>query len=259
MASQSTGKDKGKGKGKARMPSHHDSVFIDLTTPSSSAEPVQLPSPIFPPRPTQLPSFMSSSSGSSSSQPASSQGTKRKQAKITSFFPNKKGRIETIVLAVDKKAVKKRQRAAKREQEAAIKAANAHERTKQREAKKNWREWHEEHQKPDTTFEIPIGDEQTDYIIATECKNEFGLDLNERRCLQYCERENPIKPDYGPMKLYRRREVAKIAWRKEAMLDGVLENEVGRATLLKRGKSLFEERTGRAYDYRGRIIEVEAK
>jgi hypothetical protein len=57
------------------------------------------------------------------------------------------------------------------------------------------------------------------------------------------------------MKLYRRREVAKMAWRKEAMLDGVLEKEVGQEALLKRGKSLFEERTGRAYDYKGRIIE----
>ena len=163
------------------------------------------------------------------------------------------------MLAEGKKAAKKRERAARKEQGAAIKAANAQERAKQREAKKNWREWHEKHQKPDTTFEIPKSDKQTDYIFATECKNEFGLDLNERRCLQYCERENPIKSNYGPMKLYRRREVAKMAWRKEAMLDGVLENEVGKTTLLKRGKSLFEERTGRAYDYKGRIIEEEAK
>jgi hypothetical protein len=139
MLSKSTGKGKGKGKGKAkaRMPSHQDSVYIDLTTPSSSAEPVQLPSPISTPRPTQLPSFMSSSNGSSSSQPASSQGVKRKQTKITSFFPNKKGRIETIILAEDRKTARKRERKAKKEQEAAIKVANAKERTKQREAKKN--------------------------------------------------------------------------------------------------------------------------
>ena len=159
------------------------------------------------------------------------------------------------MLPEDKKAVRKREREAKKEQEAAIKAANAKERTRQREAKKSWREWHEEHQKPDSTFEIPKSEDQTDYIAATECRNEFGLDLNERKCLQYCERENPIKSDYGPMKLYRRREVAKMAWRKEAMLDGVLEKEVGKETLLKRGKSLFEQRTGRAYDYKGRIIE----
>jgi hypothetical protein len=266
MASQSANKGKGKGKVKARMPSYHDSVFIDLTTPSSSAEPVQLPSPISEPRPAQLPSFMTSSSGSSSSQPPPSHGTKRKQSKITSFFPNKKGRIETVALAEDKKvadkaekAAKKKEKEEKKEQDAAIKAANAQERTKRREAKKRWREWHEEHQMPDITFDIPEDDDQVDYLIATECRNEFGLDFNERKCLPYCERENPIKSDYGPMKLYRRREVAKLAWRKEAMLDGVREEEVGRETLLKSGKTLFEERTGKKYNYKGRISEVRLK
>lgn len=217
------------------MPSQRDSDFIDLTTPPSSAETLQHPPVSTPPRPTQLPSFMSSGVGSSSSKPVSGRGTKRKQAKITSFFPSKKIRIETVVLAADRKA------------------ARAQEKSKQRVARKNWREWHEEHQKSGTTFEILESDKEVDHLIATECKNEFGLDLNERKCLEYCERENPIRSDYSPMKLYRRREVAKLAWRKEAMLEGLLEKEIGKETLLKTGKGLFERRTGRAYDYKGRI------
>ncbi|KAF2713515.1 hypothetical protein K504DRAFT_487908 [Pleomassaria siparia CBS 279.74] len=281
MSSRSTGRDKGK----TRMPSDQETVNIDAAL-SSLGEPVHLPLPVSPPRNVQLPSAIPSSSAGSSSTPLpiSSQGVKRKQSTITSFFLSKKDTFETILTVERKKAASNTRKAGeraikaskavemdrrvkgeRREEAGSAKTARAEEeRLKQedikaegdaikkervgvRMPKEDWIDWVNSHQQRDSNFEMPEKYDPAEYPNETESEGEFGINLNEQRCLAHCEKPNPADDEHEPIKLFRRSDVQQLAWRKAAVLNGVHISPTGRmlstdeGTLLRIGRILYEQ------------------
>lgn len=69
----------------------------------------------------------------------------------------------------------------------------------------------------------------------------FDLKPDELKCLPHDEYPNFHNPRQ-PSRLYHYDECAKLAFRKEAMLSGVSEEDVGEDEMLERGKKLFTDK-----------------
>ncbi|KAF2442793.1 hypothetical protein P171DRAFT_49366 [Karstenula rhodostoma CBS 690.94] len=240
-------------KGKARTD--------DGGAPSSSA----VSPPRTPPRRPQPPA--QPATPSSSAFPATP-SSKHKQSRITSFFPNRKRRLDTIPFELSP-AEKRAEKRAKKQEEADVKVlikdiekeereakraeieaerqlkreeqvAAALERQKKARIRANWNSWCERNARPNSKFEIPKADEKRLWKLhrsMTQCDKEFGLKRLELHCLEHCSRPNWHTDGATEMLLYRLDDVERLAWRKEAMLAGVeCDNE---EELFAKGRSLF--------------------
>jgi hypothetical protein len=251
-----SGRTSTKSKGKAKV------EVIDLTLDepltANKAVQVQLPLPISPPRnarPTtstlagnskavpppstrvnpSTPIRAGSSNASFSSPFSPTQGTKRKaeQARITSFFPAKKLRIETIPAPLtpdEKKAAKEEEKTAradarrlakelekeakeleKEEKKAAeekTKAKKAEERRLKKEARDaeaarkreiaqwraDWKDWVQRNRQPDAEFTMPKGEDMWENHVNIKGAKELDLTRHELDCLEHCDVKNPMQP-----------------------------------------------------------------
>jgi hypothetical protein len=219
--------------------------------------------------------------GPSASSPFSpTQGTKRKaqQARITSFFPAKKLRIETIPAALtpdEKKALReetklaradarllareleKEQQEEKKAVEDALKAAKAEDRRLKKEArdaeaaqkrqvakwKVDWKDWVQRNKQPDAEFEMPKGEDMWENHVNVKGTKELGLTRVELDCLEHCDVENPLQPageEWAPMKMYKFADVEKLAFRKEGVVNGVSQGD--ETALLQQGEASLKKR-----------------
>jgi hypothetical protein len=210
----------------------------------------------------------------------STQGTKRKaqQARITSFFPIKKLRLEPIPVALtpdEKKALReetkvaradaillakeleKEQQEEKKAVEDALKTAKAEDRRSKKQArdaeaahkrqdtrwKADWKDWVQRHKQPDAEFKMPKGEEMWENHVNIKGTKELGLTRIELDCLEHCDVKNPLQPageEWAPMKMYRLADVEQLAFRKEGIIAGVSRDD--EATLLRQGEAGFKKR-----------------
>lgn len=284
-----------KGKGKAKIEVIDLTVDVPLT--ANKAVQVQQRSPASPSRDAQP--TISNQAGSSKDVPSSStranpctptragssyasshysfsptQSTKRKaqQACITSFFPAKKFRIETIppeLSPEQKKALREEDKMAKadarrlarelerekREEKKAAedvtKAVKAAERRLKKEArdaeaarkremaqwKADWKNWVQRNRQPDVEFTMPKGEEMwVNHMNVTGTK-VLGLTRYELDCLPHCAVDNPLQPageEWAPMMMFRIDDVERLAFRKEGIVSGVSQDD--EAVLLREGE-----------------------
>jgi hypothetical protein len=283
-------------KGKAKV------EIVDLTVevPFTVNKEVQVrpTSPVTPPRATRpatvnqassskavraspcTPTRAESSTATASSPFSSTQGTKRKaqQARITSFFPTKKLRLETIPAALtpdekkvlreetklaradarllarelerehqeEKKAVEDALKAAKAEDRQSKKAARDAETAQKRQVAKwkaDWKDWVQRNKQPDAEFEMPKGEDMWENHMNVKDTKKLGLTRIELDCLEHCDVKNPLQPageEWAPMKMYKLADVEKLAFRKEGIINGVLQHD--ETTLLQQGEAKLKKK-----------------
>ena len=297
--------NKAKGKAKIEVVEVID-LTLDVPSTAHKAVQVQLPLPITPPRQTRP--MSSNQAGSSrllhssstrpmpctpvragpSTLPSSSpfsptQGTKRKaqQARITSFFPAKKFRIETVptpltphekkaareeekIARADAKrlarALEQEERDAKRLAEEEVRVARAEERRVKKEAREveaahkrkvaqwkvDWKDWVQRNKQPDAEFEMSKGEDMWENYINVKGTKDIGLTRNELDCLEHCDVKNPLQPageEWAPMKMYRVADAEKLAYRKEGIVNGISQDD--EAALLREGEERLKTRMGK--------------
>ncbi|KAJ4360257.1 uncharacterized protein N0V89_000817 [Didymosphaeria variabile] len=224
---------------------------------STSFEPPRTP----PRRSTQSASF---TTPSSSALPSSLSSQRKSQARITSFFPNKKRRIETIPFELSpaekkakkqeeddikalikdieneeretKKAEKEAERQLKREEKLAV----TREKKQKAQYRLNWNTWCERNARPNATFKTPKGDVWASHKCMSQCVQDFGLKRSEVLCLEHCSIPNYHNEDAPAIRLYRSDDVEKLVGRKEATLAGI--EGIDEEDLIAEGRALFIEK-----------------
>jgi len=199
---------------------------------------------------------------------------RKEQSLITSFFPNKKVRVETVPIApspAESKAarlarkqeeedikaliqdIEKEEREERKAREDAAKAAREAERQLKREAREaealrrkqvnrcrnKWRDWVSSNKKPLATFSIADGELWSLHRNVKQCRAEFGLPRTDLDCLPHCDVENPLNGEYADMRMFRLVDVERLAWRKEGVLRGV---EGSEEEVIEQGRRLWEEK-----------------
>ncbi|KAF2829360.1 hypothetical protein CC86DRAFT_404001 [Ophiobolus disseminans] len=107
---------------------------------------------------------------------------------------------------------------------------------------KEWKDWVNEHILGDEDAKLPPTDD--DCLTATKCKDYFKIAGDELKCLQHDARPSPHGGRLPPLKLYKYDEVERLAYKKEAILAGVSQDN--EETLIARGKVLWEKEYGPA-------------
>ncbi|KAF2639631.1 hypothetical protein P280DRAFT_470259 [Massarina eburnea CBS 473.64] len=112
------------------------------------------------------------------------------------------------------------------------------------EHRKAWRAYVKEHQNPDEV--ITIKEEEEEYFNVKRSQIIFGLNADELRCLPHNSAPNPLnEEEYAPMRLYRWKDLTRLACKKEAVLNGIVGiGEDGETDLLVKGQELFEKQNG---------------
>lgn len=248
-----------KGKGKART------VVVEVASSSTVAPPRTPHRNPQPPDSTPTSAQPAILATPSSSSFLSTPSSKRKsQARITSFFPNKKVRIETIPFELspaEKKAkkeeeddikalikdiekeereLKKAEREAERQLKREEKLAASEERRRKAQHRLDWNSWCDRNSRPDATFKIPKGDVWAMHKCMSQCVQEFGLRRSEVLCLEHCSIPNYHDKDAADIRLYRSDDVEKLAGRKEAMLAGIECSD--EEELIAKGWALFTQK-----------------
>ncbi|KAF2790405.1 hypothetical protein K505DRAFT_377558 [Melanomma pulvis-pyrius CBS 109.77] len=141
--------------------------------------------------------------------------------------------------AAKEKAKMAVQRAAIATEKKAAKEKAAAKRLEQKQRKEDWKAWILEHNADGEKFKCDP--EAQDTLTQTNCKVYYNVTPDELKTLPYDERFNShnIK---RPSKVFRRTDVQRLAFRKQAILSGVVQND--EEDLLKRGKALFEDKYG---------------
>ena len=145
------------------------------------------------------------------------------------------------------KKAKVQKTASEKAEESAIKATKAEaakgekaRKATEKQGKQDWKDWfNAPANKVDATFQRTQGD---DLVNVKESGNVYGIKREELNCLRHCPAPNPHGANFTPMKLFVKSEVQKLAFRKEAILAGVAQDD--EAELLRRGKELYEEKHG---------------
>ncbi|KAL1598696.1 hypothetical protein SLS60_007836 [Paraconiothyrium brasiliense] len=256
-----------KAKGKARA---------DDSSAATSFEPPRTPSRRpQPPASTPTSAQFAGLATPSSSALTSSPNAKRKsQARITSFFPNKKRRIETIPFKLspaEKKAkrqeendiktlikdiekeereIKKAEKDAERQLKREERSAATLERKRKAENRSKWNAWCEHNARPNATFQTPKGDVWASHKCISQCIQDFGLKRSEVLCLEHCSIPNYHNEDAPDIRLYRSGDVERLVARKEATLAGLecLDEE----DWIAEGRVLFtEKQLARSANHKG--------
>jgi len=138
-----------------------------------------------------------------------------------------------------KKAEVDAEKARKKAEQQAKKDAKAAETQRKKDIKQwkdDWKNWVAAHQ---TDEKLDSFEEEC--LTATRCKDYFKIAGDELKCLPHDEKPNPNGP-YAPMKLYKYEEVEALAYKKEAILAGVAQDDEVR--LIAKGKELWEKEKG---------------
>lgn len=283
-----------KGKGRAKTTANREVIDLTLDLPSSAGEagrltpPSSPPSHDAPPLPSTPVRISVAEAGLSLVTPPTSK--RKSQSRITSYYPNKRNRIEIVPTSptpAERKANRVADRADKEAEREAARAAKAETRRREREArdarraeednakdaraaaraiekeqreaeaaqkkeekrrkaqwKADWKTWMQRNKQVDATFEIPEGqhNDHEKFKNIKECKQEFGIKRDELDCIPHCDTVNPINEEYAPEKRFSVKHVMRLAWKKEAIENGIPQNDI--ITLIEKGRELYEARTG---------------
>jgi hypothetical protein len=84
-----------------------------------------------------------------------------------------------------------------------------------------------------------LTEEPAEAVNQTDSKSKYDLTPKDLACLPFFPKKNPA---YGnTMKLFQNSEVARLAFKKAAILAGVADDGDEEEVLLKKGKEIFEE------------------
>ncbi|KAF2438397.1 hypothetical protein P171DRAFT_504573 [Karstenula rhodostoma CBS 690.94] len=111
---------------------------------------------------------------------------------------------------------------------------------KVRKWKKDWKEWISapENQSTDQ-FQRTYNE---DLVNVKESAKVYGVKGEELACLPHCPVQNPHGKGFTPMKFFLKADVVRLAFRKEAVLEG--ESQDDEDELLARGEKLYEQKHG---------------
>ncbi|KAF2118324.1 hypothetical protein BDV96DRAFT_684971 [Lophiotrema nucula] len=160
--------------------------------------------------------------------PISSQNTGRKRSRSTT--PDETPTLEAPSLPTPKASPNKRQKKEKTASQLAKEAEKAAAKKAKEDEKATCAEARQEE------------DEDT-WHTTQKCKDYYKLSPAELACLPRLEKMNPQSYKFAPMKLYRVRDVARLAFQKAAVLGG-LPHDDEEEQVLEVGRRLFEEEHG---------------
>jgi hypothetical protein len=81
-----------------------------------------------------------------------------------------------------------------------------------------------------------------DLVNVKESAKVYGIKGDELACVPYCPVQNPHGKGFTPMKFFLETDVIRLAFRKEAVMAGVSQDDEDE--LLARGQELYEEKNG---------------
>ncbi|KAF2865933.1 hypothetical protein BDV95DRAFT_242740 [Massariosphaeria phaeospora] len=154
-----------------------------------------------------------------------------------------------------KKAILDAARAVKAEERRVKKEARDAETARKREVRR-WKAWVLRHKDSYADFVIPEGENMYQNHVNFNGTDGTGLTRPEMQCLPHCKVKNPNEPpgqppgdEYKPMRMFRKEDVRRLKYRKEAVLNGVAQDDEAR--LLREGERLFKLRKEKEEGDRG--------
>ncbi|KAJ4356726.1 uncharacterized protein N0V89_004762 [Didymosphaeria variabile] len=106
--------------------------------------------------------------------------------------------------------------------------------------RKDWKEWISAPENQSTDQFDRNYDE--DLINVKESAKVYGIKSEDLACLPHCPVQNPHGKGFTPMKFFLKTDVIQLAFRKEAVLAGVSQDD--EEELLVHGEELYEEKNG---------------